>query len=155
MIALVQQKKNVQLTLVKQIQNFYLRLFYNGDESYLNANKTDIWNFKANDNMSWYDFCLGSISKDFTKDEQRGISLNVTAKVCVPNKTKDLNVSFFNMIAAINESKIITKHVSCKCECKFRSRKCNLSQKLQNSKTTSMCEKYYIWITATCICKNG
>ena len=119
------------------------------------ANKTDICNFKANDNMSWYGFCLGSISKDFTKDEQRGISLNVTPKVCVPNKTKDLNVSFFNMIAAINESKIIAKRVSCKCECKFRSRKCNLSQKLQKSKTTSMCEKYYIWITATCICKNG
>ena len=48
--------------------------------------------------------------------------------VFVPNKTKHLNVSFFNMIAAINESKIITKRISCKCECNFRSRKCNFSQ---------------------------
>ena len=31
-----------------------------------------------NDNISWYNFCLESISKDFTKDEQNGISLNRT-----------------------------------------------------------------------------
>ena len=30
------------------------------------------------------------------------------------------------MIAGINESKILTKHISCKCECKFDGRKCNL-----------------------------
>ena len=46
--------------------------------------------------MSWYDFCLGSISKDFTKDEQRGISLNVTAKVCVRSKqNKTFECKFF------------------------------------------------------------
>ena len=26
--------------------------------------------------MSWYKICLGSVSKDFTKDEQSEISLN-------------------------------------------------------------------------------
>ena len=31
-----------------------------------------------NHNISWYNFCLESVSKDFTKDEQNGISLNPT-----------------------------------------------------------------------------
>ena len=30
--------------------------------------------FKAKDNIGWYDFCLESTSKDFTKDEQSEIS---------------------------------------------------------------------------------
>ena len=43
------------------------------------VNKTEICKFKANDNISWYNFCLGSVSKDFTKYEQSEISLNSTA----------------------------------------------------------------------------
>ena len=30
------------------------------------------------DNISWYTFCLGSLSKDFTKDKQSELSLNGT-----------------------------------------------------------------------------
>ena len=37
-------------------------------------------------------------------------------RVCVPNKTKVLNVSVFNMITGTNESKTLKKHISCKCE---------------------------------------
>ena len=40
----------------------------NSDESYLYVYKTEICKCKENDNRSWYNFCLGSISKDFTKD---------------------------------------------------------------------------------------
>ena len=53
-----------------------MSLHYRGDESYLYVNKTEIWKFKAKENISWYKFCLGSMSKDFTKDEQSEISLN-------------------------------------------------------------------------------
>ena len=49
-------------------------------------------------------------------------------KVCVPNKTEHLNLSVFNMITGINESKALTKHISCECKCKFDGRKCNLDQ---------------------------
>ena len=49
-------------------------------------------------------------------------------KLCVPNKTEDLNLSMFNMIVGINESKILTKHISCECKCRFDGRKCNLDQ---------------------------
>ena len=32
-------------------------------------------------------------------------------KICVPNKTEDVNLSFFNMIARINKSKTLAKHI--------------------------------------------
>ena len=37
-------------------------------------------------------------------------------KVCVPNKTEELNLSAFNIITGINESKTLTKHISCECK---------------------------------------
>ena len=43
---------------------------------------------------------------------------DLSNKACAPNKTKDLNVSMFNMITGINESKTLRKDIS--CECKFR-----------------------------------
>ena len=41
------------------------------------GSKREIYKFKAKDNISWYNFCLRSISKDFTKDKQSELSLNV------------------------------------------------------------------------------
>ena len=38
------------------------------------------------------------------------------------------------MITGINGSKILTKHVSCECKCKFDDRKCNSNQKWNNNK---------------------
>ena len=43
------------------------------------------------------------------------------------------------MIAGINESKTLTKHVSCKCKSKFDSRKCNSIQKWNNDKCRCEC----------------
>ena len=40
-------------------------------------------------------------------------------KVCVPNKTEDSNVHVFNMIIGKNESKILTKDISCEYKCKL------------------------------------
>ena len=40
-------------------------------------------------------------------------------KVCVSNETEDLNLSTFNKIKGINESKTLTKHISCKCKFRF------------------------------------
>ena len=44
---------------------------------------------------------------------------DLSNKVCVPNKTEDLNLSVFNMITGINKSKTLTKHISCECKCRF------------------------------------
>ena len=56
MITMVQQKRNLVLTLVKQRQ-ICLGLHYNGDESYVYGNKTEIDKFKVSDHASWYNFC--------------------------------------------------------------------------------------------------
>ena len=53
---------------------------------------------------------------------------DLSNKVCVPNKTEYLNLSMFNMITGIKESKTLTKHISCKCKCKFDGNKCNSDQ---------------------------
>ena len=59
---------------------------------------------------------------------------DLSNKVCAPNKTEDLNPSMFNMITGINESKTLTKHISCEWKCKFDGRKCNSNQWWNNNK---------------------
>ena len=95
------------------------------------------------------DRCVGSFN-----------TLNLSNKVCVTNKTEDLHLSMFNMITGINEWKTLTKHISCKCKCKFDGRKCNSDQWWNNTKY--QCEgknhhvkKNYVWDPATCSCENG
>ena len=58
---------------------------------------------------------------------------NISNKVCVLNKTEDLNLKVFNMITGINESKTV-KHISCESKCKFDWRKCNSDQWWNNDK---------------------
>ena len=59
---------------------------------------------------------------------------------CVPNKTEDVNFNFFNMIARINELKILAKHISSKCKCKSDGTKCDLNQKRNNEKYQCECK---------------
>ena len=68
MTILVQQRQNL-VVLTFQNTKFSLNLHYNCDESYLYLNKAEICKFKAQDNVPWCEFCLDSITKDFTKDE--------------------------------------------------------------------------------------
>ena len=44
---------------------------------------------------------------------------DLSNKVCILNKLEGLNLSMFNMITGINESKALTKHISYECKCKF------------------------------------
>ena len=37
---------------------------------------------------------------------------DLSNRVCVPNKTEDLNLSIFNIITVINKSDILTKHAN-------------------------------------------
>ena len=86
---------------------------------------------------------------------------NLSNKVCVSNKTEDLNLSKFNMITRINESKTLAKHISCECKCKIDGRKCNSNKWWNNDKRRCECKKHniwekdYIWNPASCSCKNG
>ena len=82
-------------------------------------------------------------------------------KVCVPNKTEDLNLCVFNMITGINQSKAITKHISYECKCRFHGKKFNQDQWWNNNtyrrqcKKHHPCEKDYIWNPPTYSCENG
>ena len=85
---------------------------------------------------------------------------DLSNKICVPNKKEDLNLSLFNTITRIDESKSLTKHISCKCKCRFDGRKCNWGQWWNNKcrheqKKHYLCEKGYVWNLATCNCENG
>ena len=51
----------------------------------------------ANDNKSWYNFCLGSVSKDFTKDEQSDTSLNFTVCGFSVDHSSIKNEDIFNI----------------------------------------------------------
>ena len=44
---------------------------------------------------------------------------DLSGKICVPNKTKDVNVKVLNMIARINESKTLVRPILYDCKCKF------------------------------------
>ena len=62
-------------------------------------------------------------------------------KVCIPNKTGDLNLSVFKMITGIHESKTLTKDASCECKCKFDRRKRNSNKWWNNDKCRCECKK--------------
>ena len=71
---------------------------------------------------------------------------DLSTKICIPNKTKDVNVKAFNTITRTNEAKIMVKHISCDCKCKFNSTTCNLNQKWNNETCQFECKNY-------CTCK--
>ena len=49
--------------------------------------------------------------------------------LCVSKKTENLILNVFNMITGLNESKTLTKVMSCECKCcMFDGRKCNSDQ---------------------------
>ena len=59
---------------------------------------------------------------------------DLSNNACVPNKTKDINLSVFNKITEINELKTLTIHISCKCKCRFDGRKWNSDKWWNNRK---------------------
>ena len=62
-------------------------------------------------------------------------------KVSIPNKTEDLNLSVLRMITGTDESKTLTKHVSCECKCKLNGTKGNSNQWWNNDKCRCECKK--------------
>ena len=64
----------------------------------------------------------------------RNILNDLSNKVFIPNKTEDLNLRVFNIIARLNESKTLTNHISCEYKCKFDGPKCNSNQSWNKNK---------------------
>ena len=53
-------------------------------------------------------------------------------------------ILIFHIVPGKNESKILVKRVSCKCECKLGGRKWNADQKWNNDKCRCECEERHI-----------
>ena len=59
---------------------------------------------------------------------------DLSNKTCIPNKTEDLNLSMFNIITEMYESKALAKHTSNKSKCKLDQTNCNSNQWWYNNK---------------------
>ena len=46
-------------------------------------------------------------------------------RVCVPNKVKDMNEKVFNLMAWVNERKLLVQHESCECKCGLNESVCH------------------------------
>ena len=49
------------------------------------------------------------------------------------------------MITGINESKTLTKYISCECKCEF-DKKCNSNQWWNNDKCRCDCKKHHLYM---------
>ena len=64
------------------------------------------------------------------------------------------------MITGINESRTLTKYISCECKCKSDGTKCKSNQLRNNDKCRCefekhhICEQAYVWNPSTSNCEN-
>ena len=69
-------QKLYSINFTKENTNFCLSLHYNGADSYLLVNDTEIIKFKAEDSeITPYPMCSGNISKDWSIDNMKRTSL--------------------------------------------------------------------------------
>ena len=72
------------------------------------------------------------------------INLDRCTKICVPNKTENVDVKVFNMITGINETKTFTKNVSCDWNYKFDSKK-NVIKTINGMEISANISAKYEW----------
>ena len=63
------------------------------------------------------------------------------AKTCVPDTVKDLNVTVFNLMSRINETRHIKWHETCKCICRLDKIICNSKQRWNEDKCRCECKE--------------
>ena len=77
-------EKMYSINFTKKNTKFCLSLHYNGANSYLFVNGTEIIKFKAKDSeILAYSLCLGNISKDWSQDNMKKTDLMVTFIILV------------------------------------------------------------------------
>ena len=82
-------EKLYSINVTKENTKFCLSLHYNGENSYLFVNGTEITKFKAKDSENTpYPLCLGNISKDWSIDKMKKTGL----KGCVYDFSVDYDV---------------------------------------------------------------
>ena len=73
----ISAEKMYSINFTKKSTKFYLSLHYNGANSYLFVNGTEIIKIKAKDSeIRAYSLCLGNISKDWLQDNMKKTGFN-------------------------------------------------------------------------------
>ena len=85
------------------------------------------------------------------------------AKLCVPDIFRDMNITVFNLLARINETRKIVWRETCKCICRLTSAICNDRQEWNENKCRYECKedlvnrlacaRGFMWNPSTCSCK--
>ena len=68
---------------------------------------------------------------------------NLSKKICVLSKTKDINIKVFNMITNKNEAKTMAKRISYNCKCKLNNSTCLSNQKRNNEICQCECKNFW------------
>ena len=84
-------------------------------------------NLHPNEYNLGFQYCSFAVKLDRCAGSCNTIN-DLSNKACVLNKSEELNLSVFSMITRINESKTLSKHMSCESKCKFDKKKSNSSQ---------------------------
>ena len=67
---------------------------------------------------------------------------DLSTKICVLSKTKDMNIKICNLITNRNKAKTLLKLISCDCKCKFNSITSNSNQKYNNKTCRYECKSH-------------
>ena len=87
---------------------------------------------------------------------------DLSIKICVLNKTEEVNLNVFDKIKWKNESKTLIKHFSCSYRCKCDDKKHNSNQECYNEKCQCefkktikhrVCKDDYVWNPRTYACE--
>ena len=63
------------------------------------------------------------------------------ARICVPDKVKNLNAKVFNLMTLTNETRHIEWHETCKCICRLDQIICNSKQRYNEDKCRFECKE--------------
>ena len=70
--------------------------------------------------------------------------IDLSNKICIPNKIGKLNLTVFNMITGINESKTLTKRLSCELTVDLMEKNVIQNQWWNNYKCRCECKKNHV-----------
>ena len=97
------------------------------------ANKCLLLNNECKARATLIDLNLFMISLDQCNGSCNTLC-EISDRTVLLNKMEDVNLNVLKMITRKNESKTLTKDISCECECKFDGRNCNSNQKWNKNK---------------------
>ena len=66
---------------------------------------------------------------------------NFRAELCIPNVVKNMNIKVFNQISRTSETRYVSWHETCKCQCRLDASFCNNKKRWNNDKCRFKCKE--------------